>query len=318
MKTTTLMLIAVSGCILIDTKVSAQDSITDYDGNVYHTITIGNQVWLKENLKSLHYSDGTLIPGVVAYNNSDSLAEIYGRLYPWNAAMKNSTTPGSQGVCPDGWHVPTHNQWSVMDYFLGGPLVAGGELKEAGTSHWFPPNTGATNSSGFTGLPAGEFDGNQSLNFLFLGMAAVFWTSNQAGSLMAKERYLSHDDAISGNLNWYKTMKYSIRCIRDIGIGDQSDLPQKTETISVVSPFSEKLTITSLNVLLFKVTLYNLGGKKILEAHLDAGTDKVTLDTHTVPDGFYLVEVLSSKERINGPFSSREFHKTILKSYKTR
>ena len=85
----------------------AQQTITDYDGNIYETVTICDQIWLKENLKSLHYCDGEPIPGVVAYNNDDSLGSIYGLLYTWDAAMNGSTEPGAQGVCPCDWHVPT-------------------------------------------------------------------------------------------------------------------------------------------------------------------------------------------------------------------
>jgi uncharacterized protein (TIGR02145 family) len=201
-----------------------QETITDYDGNVYHTVTIGEQVWLQENLKSLHYSDGTEIPGVVAYDNDDSLGAIYGLLYPWNAAMNNSVTPGVQGVCPCSCHVPTDQEWTILENYLGGSAIAGGKMKEAGTAHWQLPNTGATNSSGFTGLPAGEFDAYYNPNkFWLLHLAAVFWTSTQSNQSQAWERYLSHDNAACGRLAWYKVMKYSIRCIKDSPTGIENE-----------------------------------------------------------------------------------------------
>ncbi|MFC2103190.1 FISUMP domain-containing protein [Bacteroidota bacterium] len=194
----------------------AQQTVTDYDGNIYETITIGDQVWIKENLKSLHYCDGEPVPGVVAYNNDDSLGAIYGLLYTWNAAMNGSTEPGIQGVCPCDWHVPTDEEWTILENFLGGPSVAGGKMKETGTEHWLSPNTGATNSSGFTGLPAGEYDAYFNPNkFWLLHTAAVFWTSSQTNQSQAIERYLSYDDAVCGSLAWQKVMKYSIRCIKD-------------------------------------------------------------------------------------------------------
>jgi len=194
----------------------AQLTVTDYDGNIYETVTIGDQVWIKENLKSLHYCDGTPIPEVVAYNNDDSLGVIYGLLYTWDAAMKGSSDPGVQGVCPCDWHVPTHEEWAILEDYLGGPNVAGGKMKETGTEHWLSPNNGATNSSGFTGLPAGEFDAYFVPNkFWLLHIAAVFWTSSQTNQLQATERYLSHDDEVCGNLAWYKVMKYSLRCVKD-------------------------------------------------------------------------------------------------------
>lgn len=204
--------------------ICPQETVTDYDGNVYQTVTIGQQVWLKENLKSLHYSDGSEIPGVVAYNNDDSLGAIYGLLYPWNAAMNNSVTPGAQGVCPCSCHVPTDQEWAILENYLGGSAVAGGKMKEAGTEHWQSPNTGATDSSGFTGLPAGEFDAYYTPNkFWLLHLAAVFWTSTQSNQSQAWERYLSHDNAASGRLAWYKVMKYSIRCIKDSPTGIENE-----------------------------------------------------------------------------------------------
>jgi len=291
MKKFILMLTGFLGFTLWNGSVKAQDSITDFDGNVYHTVTIGTQVWLQENLRSLHYSDMTSIPGAVFYENSDSLAGIYGMLYDWYAAMKNSTTPGSQGVCPDGWHVPDHYEWIKMDNFLGGYQVAGGKLKEAGTVHWLSPNTGATNSSGFTGLPAGEFDGNQSQNFQFLGMAAVFWTSTQAGSLMATERYLSHDDAMSKSLDWYKTMKYSIRCIRDNGVGLENAPDQEDDALRISSPFGNNLVIMGKNVEFSRILIYSLSGQLLIEKNLTGSFSPATVDTGLLPSGFYLVRI---------------------------
>ncbi len=128
-------------------------SVTDYDGNTYSSIILGEQMWLAENLKSIHYSDGTEIPEVVSYNNDENLANIYGRLYTWDAAMNGSTYVGSQGACPCGWHVPSDEEWKELENYLGGSNIAGGKMKEAGISHWNAPNTGSDNSSGLTFLP---------------------------------------------------------------------------------------------------------------------------------------------------------------------
>ncbi|MCD4729268.1 MAG: T9SS type A sorting domain-containing protein, partial [Bacteroidales bacterium] len=123
-----------------------------------------------------------------------------------------------RGVCPCGWHVPSDAEWKELENYLGGAFFAGGKMKETGTAHWKSPNTGATNSSGFTGLPAGEFDAYYSPNkFWLLKEYAIFWTSTQSGQSKAIERYLSYDNAASGKLPWYKVMKYSIRCVKDTG-----------------------------------------------------------------------------------------------------
>lgn len=203
---------------LID--INTDSIVVDYDGNIYHTITIGTQVWLKENIKSLHYSDGTLINGALAYNNSDSLANIYGRLYNWSATMRGSATPGAQGVCPIGYHVPTDSEWSVLGNYLGGNGVAGGKLKETDTIHWFPPNTGASNSSGFTALGAGECELG---TFQFMKHSAVFWTSTQTSSTYAYYRFIQHNSGVLTPWTWEKYMAYSVRAIKNgpsIGINE--------------------------------------------------------------------------------------------------
>jgi uncharacterized protein (TIGR02145 family) len=204
-------------------ETNSDSIVVDYDGNVYHTITIGSQVWLKENLKSLHYSDGTAISGALSYNNSDSLANIYGRLYTWNATMRNSTIPGVQGVCPVGFHVPTDSEWTVLGNYLGGNSVAGGKLKEADTVHWYSPNSGADNSSGFTALAAGEWESG---NFQFIKMFAVIWSSTQSNSSNAYYRYLRYDDAIFYSNTFYKSLRYSVRAIKNnpsIGINESGN-----------------------------------------------------------------------------------------------
>ncbi|MCF7823318.1 MAG: T9SS type A sorting domain-containing protein [Candidatus Marinimicrobia bacterium] len=212
----TIALTSILHILTLLTNLHAQDIIQDYDGNEYHSVIIGNQVWLKENLKSLHYADGTLIPDVAVYNNSDRNANVYGRLYTWDAAMRGSTDEGAQGLCPDGWHIPSDAEWKELENYLGGAAIAGGKMKEAGTSHWNTPNTGADNSSGFTALPGGEYDAfYQPYSFQLLNEYAVFWTSTETSTDQARERYLAFNSAASAIYDWYKSMKYSIRAVKD-------------------------------------------------------------------------------------------------------
>jgi uncharacterized protein (TIGR02145 family) len=146
-------------------------SLTDIEGNIYKTVRIGRQTWMAENLKTTKYNDNTAIPLVTDnvawsnlttsaycwYNNDITNKTTYGALY-------NGYTVNTKKLCPSGWHVPTYTEY----YFLGSYLIewspdwhtrqrkpSGGLLKEAGTTHWISPNTGATNSTGFTGLPGG-------------------------------------------------------------------------------------------------------------------------------------------------------------------
>ena len=280
--------------------IYAQQTVTDYDGNVYSTVIIGDQIWLTENLKSLHYSDGTEIPAVVAYNNDDSLGAIYGLLYSWNAAMNGSNVPGTQGVCPCSSHIPTDQEWTILETYLGGPTVAGGEMKEAGTEHWLSPNTGATNSSGFTGLPAGEFDAYFNPNkFWLLHTAAVFWTSTQTNQSQAIERYLSHDDAVCGRLAWYKVMKYSIRCIKDspTDIGNESiELNEYKLDQNYPNPFNPRTlveyAIPEPGFVSLKV--FNVLGNEIstlISGTESAGKHSIEWNAQGLPSGIYFYKI---------------------------
>jgi len=225
--------------------VGPAQQVTDFDGNQYDVLQIGDQYWLKQNLKSLHYSDGELIPDVLSYGHSDSLANIYDSLYTWNAAMRNSTVSMSQGVCPDGWHIPATEEWSALEEFLGGAAVAGGAMKDTGTLYWNAPNTGATNSSGFSALPAGEYDTPNGV-FQLMGQYAVFWTSTQVSSAKARERYFSYNSSASEIYDWFKTLNYSIRCIKTTATGMENKLQQHIRIIP--NPFTDQVTLEGQGV----------------------------------------------------------------------
>jgi uncharacterized protein (TIGR02145 family) len=127
--------------------------VQDVEGHVYETVTIGSQTWMKQNLAATQLDDGTPIPlveddtawissssfGYCYYENKSAFASKYGALYNWYAVATGK-------LCPAGWHVPSGGEWLVLIAALGGKDVAGGKLKEAGTAHWMPPNTGATNA----------------------------------------------------------------------------------------------------------------------------------------------------------------------------
>ncbi|MBK7215160.1 MAG: fibrobacter succinogenes major paralogous domain-containing protein [Bacteroidales bacterium] len=127
---------------------------------IYRTIQIGNQCWLKDNLNigsringSLDQTDNGIIEKY-CYNNLESNCDNYGGLYQWGETMNYSTSEGSKGICPDGWHIPRDIEWIALRIYLGGIDTAGGKMKEPRNSHWHSPNTGATNSSGFLLSPA--------------------------------------------------------------------------------------------------------------------------------------------------------------------
>jgi uncharacterized protein (TIGR02145 family) len=211
--------------------ICGTSTISDYDGNTYNTVLIGTQCWMSENLKSIHYSDGTSIgSGVSAYDNNEANATTYGRLYTWPAVMNgssggNNIPSGIQGVCPSGWHMPGHSEFDVLFNYLGGMSVAGGTMKETGYDHWNEPNTGANNSSGFTALGAGgrSTDGYLVGTFSGLGTKANFWSTTPVPGYPNSEVPFGvsscihlYNDAASVLHDADATMhSYSVRCVRD-------------------------------------------------------------------------------------------------------
>ncbi len=199
-------------------------TFTDIDGNVYRIVRIGNQWWLAENLKSVHFRNGDPVPLVAggaewanlqtpAYCNYDNNAGNnagYGRLYNWYAVSD------ARGLAPAGWHVPVDEEWQAMVEYLGGKEVAGGKMKEEGTSHWMSPNTGATNESAFSALPGGYrniLDGN----FFSMGEHAQFWTATELDNSVAWRRYLRNDIRDLYHSPNYKQYGFSVRCVKDAG-----------------------------------------------------------------------------------------------------
>ena len=280
---------------------SPGDTVTDFDGNVYESVILGNQTWLAENLKSTHYCDGSEIPDVVSYNNDPSLGDIYWLLYTWNAAMNGSTTPGEQGVCPCGWHVPSDEEWSELETFLGGADIAGGKMKETGLDHWYSPNTGADNTSGLTILAAGEFDASYNPpSFRFLKEYAVFWTSTQINLLKARERAISYNNTKSLTVDWYKTLKYSIRCVKNnstVAIDNEGNSPNSLELKqNYPNPFNPNTTI-EVNLdkaTKVSVSLYNSLGDKvqtIYNGYLESGKNKLNIDGSQLPSGQYFYKM---------------------------
>ncbi|MDD4554177.1 MAG: fibrobacter succinogenes major paralogous domain-containing protein [Bacteroidales bacterium] len=193
--------------------------ITDArDGKTYNTVLIGSQCWMAHNLNigaringSQNQSNDQLIEKY-CYNDLESNCDIYGGLYQWNEAMQYVTTPGVQGICPEGWYLPTDAEWTTLTTFLGGESIAGGALKETGTTHWASPNTGATNSSGFTALPGGFR--YTSGSFYNLTLSILFWSSSEYSASNAWYREIFYDEADVGRGNYNKIYGIAVRCVK--------------------------------------------------------------------------------------------------------
>lgn len=196
-------------------------TVTDIDGNVYITAKIGDQTWMLQNLKVTHYRNGDPIPNVTdngawaglstgaycEYDNDINNVAVYGRLYNWYAV------DDGRNIAPEGWHVPTDAEWQTLVDYLGGDAVAGGKLKETGTTHWNDPNTGATNESGFTALPGGTR--YRSGSFLDMGRYAYFWSSTEIYSLNAWYRSLYYNYSQVYRYGMVKHYGFSVRCVKD-------------------------------------------------------------------------------------------------------
>ncbi|MBK8484994.1 MAG: fibrobacter succinogenes major paralogous domain-containing protein [Saprospiraceae bacterium] len=198
-------------------------SMTDQNGNVYKTITIGTQTWMAENLRVTRYrnfdqmfnvNDNISWSAVIngAYCNYDNTydtekIETYGRLYNWFAVED------SRNIAPSGWHVPTDAEWTTLINLLGGEGVAGGKMKEMGTNHWNSPNSGATNESAFSAMPSGERLYNDGLFYGF-STNGNYWTSTKDG-IFVIYRNLSFTNAFCSRRATRPQSGFAVRLIKD-------------------------------------------------------------------------------------------------------
>lgn len=197
-------------------------AVTDADGNVYQTVTIGTQTWMVENLRSTKYNDGTAIPNVTsasewsnlttgAYCNLNNTTRTdtittFGRLYNWYAVNTGK-------LAPQGWHVPTDAEWTTLTTYLGGESVAGGKLKETGTTHWATPNTGATNETNFKALPGGSRGRSFSVGKYGAWWSATVNQLDEARNPFFREMGYDYVGVQRSFSN--KDIGYSVRCIKD-------------------------------------------------------------------------------------------------------
>jgi len=206
----------------------------------YTTVQIGTQCWMAENLnigtRINSIDGGTNNDGEQSnngtiekycYDDNEIICNTYGGIYKWaemvqylNGASDTSNwdpVPTSDviGICPSGWHLPSDAEWTVLTTFLGGDSVAGGKMKETGTVHWLAPNTGATNSSGFTALPAGMCAGYGNRYFANLNYYETIWSSTMSGTLSAWSRHLYWTDDEVVRSPGDILIGISARCLKD-------------------------------------------------------------------------------------------------------
>lgn len=189
------------------------DGIIDIDGNVYPKVTIGTQTWMAENLKVSKYRNGDPLPtglsndqwkiltngAYAVYENNESNNNTYGKLYNGYAVVD------TRNLCPTGWHVPSSGEWNTLINFLGGSNVAGGKLKSI--TGWDSPNTGATNESGFSGLPGGA-----RMN------EGIYLNNRQVGLWWSTDTQILFLNKDQSNAEFWPAIKeagISVRCLKD-------------------------------------------------------------------------------------------------------
>ncbi|MBK6963258.1 MAG: fibrobacter succinogenes major paralogous domain-containing protein [Bacteroidales bacterium] len=196
-------------------------SCIDIDGNVYPTVVLGTQIWMAENLRVTKYRNSESIPNITDgaawsslttgahcwYNNNQTENEIFGAIYNWYAVND------PQGLCPEGWKVPSDNDWSILTNGLGGNLVAGSKLK-AVSPLWTNDNDDATNSTGLSAIPAGQRD-LWSGQYYGRGFYTVWWSSGEASNGNGWLRYIDNSTGEIFRWNNTKTEGNSVRCIRE-------------------------------------------------------------------------------------------------------
>ena len=202
-------------------------TVVDIDNNTYNTVQIGTQCWTQSNLKTSRYRNGDSIPtglsnsdwqnttsGAYAIYSNDPVNDgLYGKLYNHYAVTD------SRGLCPTGWHVPTDGEWTTLVNHLGGSDEEGGALKSTAMQPtlggWQSPNTGATNSSGFTALPGGLRYDDGGFNTVTMAYFGFWWASSVLSGSDAWNRGLSCYNSLIGRSSADRTFGLSVRCCRD-------------------------------------------------------------------------------------------------------
>jgi uncharacterized protein (TIGR02145 family) len=199
----------------------------DGDNNYYPVVQINTQLWMAENLRTTKYKDGTTsitnitvngswaglsTPAYCWYDNNIANKDVYGALYNWY-------TVSTENLCPTGWHVPTDTEWTTLTDYLGGINVAGGKLKETGTTHWRTPNTGATNETGFTALPGGGRNSSGTYGYdgtyFSIGNDGYWWSSSESSASNAWGRSMNFNSTYVYRPPVSKRTGFSVRCVRD-------------------------------------------------------------------------------------------------------
>jgi uncharacterized protein (TIGR02145 family) len=298
-------LLLLAGMFFLLLNIQSQ-TVTDIDGNVYNTVTIGTQKWMASNLKTTRYRNGVIIPGSLdnfswqttlngarTFYNNDSVVNgsVYGSLYNWYAVSDPNN------LCPAGWSVPTDADWMVLINYCGGLNAAGGILKETQTLHWNSPNTGATNQYNFSALPAGLR--HVTGPFQYLGDYGWWWSTTESSSTFAWVVRMSYNDGAVLHLTGEKTGGFSVRCVQNAGSGI-GDGKTENELKIFPNPASDRITFDNTDHHYQNMEVFNSLGECLLQTKLSTGINHI--DVNTLPAGMYILQFSGSGLKNQVPF----------------
>lgn len=290
--------------VLIDLKITIAQTVTDIDGNVYNTVTIGSQVWMKSNLNTSKYNDGTTIQNVTDsatwinlttgaycdYNNTPSNSVIYSKLYNWYAVTNSSN------LCPTNWHIPNETEWNKLEKFLDYTVdttstnwtgtTIGSKLKEAGSLHWCSIS-GSTNSSEFTALPGGSR--YKIYNYSMIGANGFWWSLNAYDATDAWMRSLVCESPPIRRSNYAKICGFSVRCISDFA-ADINEMVNNEQIKIYPNPTTDKLIIEA--VINSKIEIINIQSQIVKT--ISIVNSITTIDISNLVRGFYTVKIITN------------------------
>jgi len=308
----------------------AQTTVTDVDGNIYNTVTIGTQIWMKENMRTAHYSDGTSVTKVTGDSNWDALtavdkaycwynddstsyANTYGALYTWAAVMNgaagSSLIPsGVQGICPTDWHIPSDGEWTVLtDYLINngyGYQGSGNDIGKSMAETWgwltnaTSGNVGndlaSNNSSGFSALPSGyrNYAGGSSGN---IGYSAIWWSATENTPNGPWYRGVFSDENTISRIYYNHVEEgMSVRCVCN-NIATQINKNSIERQFKIYpNPATDKVYIDCAGRQNIKIQLFNIIGNCVFENVLTYGANEININY--LPAGIYNLRLTGSDE----------------------
>jgi uncharacterized protein (TIGR02145 family) len=327
------IIVLAVGLMVFTFKTQAQATVTDFDENVYTTVEIGTQIWMAENLKVTHYADGTIIPyitdnsqwGSLGDNETDDAfcyyendangeATAFGALYSWAAAMgdnavsSNAVPSGVQGVCPDGWHLPSNAEWTILqDYLIANGYnfdgsTSGNEIAKslAATSGWTANTTAgnpgndqtSNNSTGFTAFAGGTRSNASTGIFTGIESKGIWWSSTE----YATDNSMSYRSLIQYNYDNFmlyfnpKSNGFSVRCLSNssVSIGNKK-MDEGNRHPLYPNPASNMFYIDNTDSKSIVVQICNILGECVLQTELN--NTKNGIDVNALPNGIYIVKL---------------------------